>query len=68
MQFDDNTILIRVIVEDEVFTHFIDKEEFVIGRSEDCELSISIEGISRHHLKVLWQEGKLFIQDLGSRY
>jgi len=41
-------------------------EEFVIGRSSDCDLTISSNRISRMHAQIFWQQGRAVIRDLGS--
>lgn len=45
----------------------IDKDVVIIGRSKDCDLSVSSEAISRKHARVEKREGSYFIEDLGSR-
>lgn len=39
---------------------------FRIGRSQNCELQLADELISREHLQIYWKEGQWWILDLGS--
>ncbi len=41
--------------------------EFVIGRSRDCQLALEDPLVSRRHAAFRWSNGKLVIEDLGSR-
>ena len=50
----------------EPIVHETVKASFIIGRSPSCDISLSIEGISRQHCQVDFQEGDIFITDLGS--
>lgn len=38
----------------------------VIGRSDECELRLEGEGVSRRHCKLIAQEGGIVLEDLGS--
>jgi pSer/pThr/pTyr-binding forkhead associated (FHA) protein len=40
--------------------------EFFIGRSQECQLSISDKGASRKHCKIIKQGSNFILQDLGS--
>jgi pSer/pThr/pTyr-binding forkhead associated (FHA) protein len=42
-------------------------EEFLIGRNEECHLRPKSESISRRHCVIRVREGKVFIEDLGSK-
>src|SRR5262245_51508754 len=44
----------------------VDKSEFVIGRTEDCDLRIRVNEISRHHCIRRRPGGDLTLFDLGS--
>lgn len=44
----------------------IEKAESIIGRSQTADIPIDDKSISRHHAKILIQNGKIFITDLGS--
>lgn len=45
----------------------IEGSEVVIGRSAENQIPLEIEGISRKHCKFTSNEGKFFIEDLGSK-
>lgn len=42
-------------------------EEFLIGRHEECHLRPKSDAISRRHCVIRTREGKVFIEDLGSK-
>jgi pSer/pThr/pTyr-binding forkhead associated (FHA) protein len=42
-------------------------DEFVVGRHEDCHLRPKSDSISRRHCVIRTREGRVFIEDLGSR-
>ncbi len=45
----------------------IDKDELVIGRGEECDLTLNDRAISRQHARI-WREGEAYyIEDLGSK-
>lgn len=44
----------------------IDKDTFIIGRSRTCDLVIPSSKISRQHVGVVRENGRYFIEDLGS--
>lgn len=68
MALNDQAVLIRVIVGDDVYTHYIELDEFILGRSDDADLTLNIEGISRQHAKILVRENKILLKDLNSKY
>lgn len=44
------------------------KDEFIIGRSPECDLQLPYSGVSRHHCRFLkTDEGNWIIEDLGSK-
>lgn len=45
----------------------IDADEFVIGRGSDCELILPERQVSRYHVKIRRQDGRYFLEDLGSK-
>jgi len=45
---------------------YIDKDEVVVGRHEDCDIEVQDVEISRKHLKVFQENRRWFVQDLGS--
>jgi|LauGreDrversion4_2_1035121.scaffolds.fasta_scaffold416409_2 hypothetical protein len=46
--------------------HIINKPSFLIGREPECDLFIPDSNISRHHCKVLYEDGEYKICDLKS--
>ena len=42
-------------------------QKFLIGRSESCQLRPKSESVSRRHCILVMREGRLLLQDLGSR-
>ena len=44
----------------------IDKSPFIIGRRDDCNLSLISQNISRRHAEIFFSSGSLMIQDLKS--
>ncbi len=44
----------------------IDKSPFIIGRSENCDISLIKDTVSRTHAEVTIDNERLFIKDLGS--
>ncbi len=45
----------------------IDNDEFVIGRGSDCQIVLPERQVSRHHVKILHENGRYILHDLGSR-
>lgn len=45
----------------------IAKSEFLIGRAPDCDLILAQPGISRHHCRIIIQQGSPFIEDMKSK-
>lgn len=45
----------------------IDDDEFVIGRGPDTDIVLPERQVSRHHLKILFRDGRYLLQDLGSK-
>lgn len=46
----------------------LDKEEMILGREEDCDITLAERQISRHHLRFHRQdENTTYVEDLGSR-
>lgn len=44
----------------------VDKDEMIIGRGIDCDLSIIEPGLSRRHARITRKDGEYFVEDLGS--
>jgi len=42
-------------------------QRWVVGRSPECDVVLDVAAISRRHAIVLFEMGKFFVQDLGSR-
>ncbi len=45
----------------------IEDDVFVIGRGSDCQIMLPERQVSRHHVKILHQDGRYMLQDLGSK-
>ncbi len=46
---------------------WIIKDQIVIGRDEDCLITIEDRQVSRHHARVFLNNGVCFVEDLGSK-
>ncbi|AFV03202.1 hypothetical protein UNSWDHB_2085 [Dehalobacter sp. UNSWDHB] len=44
----------------------LNKDEYIVGRQEDCDIEVRDLEISRHHLKLYTENRRWFVQDLGS--
>lgn len=44
----------------------INKKDVIIGRSKECTITIPARGISKQHCRIWEEDGRLFIEDLGS--
>ena len=42
------------------------KEEILIGRSSDCKIQLLVDGVSRKHARIFFNNEEYFIEDLGS--
>jgi hypothetical protein len=45
---------------------YVDKEEFVIGRSRQCDLTVTCPSVSRRHCRIIRRGDKWLIEDLES--
>jgi predicted component of type VI protein secretion system len=45
----------------------ITTDEFLIGRGGDCQIVLPERQVSRHHVKILREDGGFVLQDLGSK-
>lgn len=45
----------------------IDSEEFIIGRGHDCQIVLPERQVSRHHVKILYEDNRYVLYDLGSK-
>ena len=59
---------LRISIEGE-FSDYINLnlgEKWVIGRSEDCDVSINYDLLTRQHLEIEKKESQFYVKDLGS--
>ena len=59
---------LRISIEGE-FSNYINLnlgEKWIIGRSEDCDVSINYDLLTRQHLEIEKKEGQFYVKDLGS--
>ncbi len=49
------------------FDHLLEEESLVIGRASESDLVVADRFLSRRHAKLTCRDGKLFVEDLGSR-
>ena len=42
------------------------KDDFIIGRSADCDLRIPVDDVSRQHARIFCNNEEYYIEDLGS--
>jgi predicted component of type VI protein secretion system len=45
----------------------ISADEFMIGRGGECDLTLPERQVSREHVKILREDGRFILQDLGSK-
>lgn len=45
----------------------LDQDSVIIGRDEDCDISIPERQISRHHVRLFRENGVFYLEDLSSR-
>ncbi len=45
----------------------LEGEQWVVGRSPECDVVLDIAAVSRRHAILLEEQGRYFVQDLGSR-
>jgi pSer/pThr/pTyr-binding forkhead associated (FHA) protein len=58
---------IRVLFNGEdVMSTELDKEFYVIGRQEGCEIRIDNLGVSRNHARLMHDAEGFYVEDLGS--
>ena len=51
----------------EPFDHRMEEESLVIGRASESDLVVADRFLSRKHARLFLRDGKLFVEDLGSR-
>ena len=54
-------------VPDFLYTHICTTGDNLVGRGEDCDVTLSDGSLSRKHAQILVEKGSHFIKDLGSR-
>ncbi len=45
----------------------VKKDEFLVGRSQKCQLCVGSSSVSRRHCALVRKDSKLWVKDLGSR-
>ncbi|MCA9960316.1 MAG: FHA domain-containing protein [Anaerolineales bacterium] len=45
----------------------IETNEFVIGRGSDCQMVLPERQVSRYHAKILYENGRYYVEDLDSK-
>lgn len=45
----------------------IENEEFIIGRGHDCQIVLPERQVSRHHAKIVFEDGRYYVHDLDSK-
>jgi len=51
---------------DEGKTYYLDQDEVLVGRHEECSIGINDLELSRRHFKLYAEDRRWFVQDLGS--
>lgn len=44
----------------------LDEGEALLGRDESCAVHLPLEGVSRKHCRVFYQDGEYYVEDLES--
>ena len=47
-------------------SHPLDRERTLLGRSRSCDVRVKEDSVSRLHAALVWRDGELFLEDLGS--
>ncbi len=58
--------VLRVIKGECAATRYALTMDLLIGRLPDCGLILEHDTVSRHHARIVHQEGSYYIEDLGS--
>lgn len=45
----------------------IDTDTFIIGRGAECQIVLPERQVSRHHVKIIHENGRFILHDLGSK-
>lgn len=48
-----------------VFDNDVKKDNIILGRGSDCDIRVISEAISRHHIEIKSEEGKVYIKNLS---
>ncbi len=59
-------ILTLVFGRDVLGTHEVDRDKLIVGRSEDCDITIDNLAVSRHHVIIEKIDGVFMVNDLDS--
>lgn len=43
------------------------EQSVLIGRGEDCDITLPDRHVSRHHARIFWVDGRYCVEDLGSK-
>lgn len=54
------------LITGEIVQHHVHTDVVTIGRSKNCSIVAPYEGISRNHCQINFENGEIFITDLGS--
>ncbi len=46
--------------------HPLDRARTLLGRSRSCDVRVKEDSVSRLHAALVWRDGELFLEDLGS--
>jgi serine phosphatase RsbU (regulator of sigma subunit) len=57
---------ILILKAGESTTHDLTKDEIVIGRHPECDVQIDSNMVSRKHARIIRDDAKFFVEDLGS--
>ena len=45
---------------------FLVEKDMIVGRARDCDLSLAVAHLSRRHARLFFEDGVLWVEDLGS--
>ena len=58
---------LKLMIDDSISYFPVDRENYIIGRSDDCCLTLNDVKISRIHCRILNNEDTFILEDLGSK-
>lgn len=69
MSNEKNEQPILMVIEGPMLNQYwvIDKPEIIIGRDNDCDVSLPERSISRQHIRIFKEDDRYFLKDLDSR-